>query len=394
VTLSTWVDKTGIIVDNPPNIVDKTQNIVDKPPNIVDKKIPPLKIQIKVPSIAGRNLLKTEIKGNFTLGGINLIAKERQIPLIIFEIDAILSRIHVNHPKRVTLEENRRNYMTGYHGEKQIDYHLESYIKGNTCLYFAGLRLLFENQAFQMDTLFVTASFILIIESKNIVGSLTFEKDSTQVIREYNDKVQGFKNPIVQVERQKRLLTAWLQKRKFPLIPIIDLVGIADRRTLIKTTSDNRKIFEKIFYADILMNKINNLEALFVDKKLTPKQIQKLKETLNKEHTPAPPSILKTHGIKDSEIIKGIQCPHCKQYSLCRIVKKWYCRNCHLYSNNSHRQGIRDFFLIMSESISNKQCREFLLIDCPNAAKRVLASMNLPTTGSKKYRMYHRPHEF
>ncbi|MGJ7920743.1 nuclease-related domain-containing protein [Neobacillus sp. LXY-4] len=317
-------------------------------------------------------------------------AKPRLIPLIVEEIDAVLSRIPLFHPKRAQLEEERRNYMAGYNGEKQIDHYLDSYINGNY-LYFADLRLIFENHAFQMDTLIVTPFFLVIIESKNIAGILTFEKDSTQVIREYNGKLQGFKNPIVQVKRQKKLLTAWLKKHKFPPIPIVDLVGVADRRTIIKTSSDNRQIFQKLIYADVLEEKIKTYEDGYTKKQLSARQITKLHKLLLEEHTPALPSILKFHSIDVSELIKGIQCPICKQFSLVRQVKNWFCVKCKIYSKNAHKKAIVDYFLLISPSVSNKNLREFILVNSRHIVKKLLQSLNLPTSGSNKNRQYHRP---
>ncbi len=319
-----------------------------------------------------------------------MIAKRRQIPLIVFEIDAILRRLDLFHPKRAALLEDRRIYMAGYNGEKQIDYHLESYNKGNSH-FFADLRLIIENCPFQMDNLIVTINFLIIIETKNIAGTLTFEKDSSQMIRELNGNIQGFKNPIIQVAKQKRRLIAWLKKNKFPSIPIIDLVGIADRRTIIKTTPDNRQIFEKLIHADMLEEKINQLEARYATPQLNTRQINKLNQLLLKEHTPAPPSILKKHGILESELTKGNQCINCEHYPLIRISKKWYCRNCKSYSKTAHIKGVHDYFLIISTTITNKLCREFLLVESPTVAKRILWSLKLKTSGSNKNRIYHRP---
>lgn len=319
--------------------------------------------------------------------------KPRQIPLIVEEVDAVLSRLPPFHSKRPHLEEEKRNYMSGYNGERQIDYFLDSYINGSPH-YYASLRLLQDNKAFQIDTLIVTNYFILIIESKNIRGKLIFEKNSTQVIRELNGTVQGFQNPIVQVARQKKLLNAWLKRHKFPPIPIIDLVGIADRRTIISTTKDNMQIFNKLFYADVIEEEIIQLERMYHQVQLTPKQLQKLKHILLKKHTPAPPSILKKHGITLEELLFGARCPTCGQFHLKRVAKKWYCGKCLSYSTIAHQAGIRDYLLIISERITNKECREFLMIDCPNLAKRLLKKMNLPTTGANKNRLYHRPPNF
>lgn len=318
------------------------------------------------------------------------IILERKVPQIVHEIDAALSRMHMFHQKRSILEEARRNYMSGYNGERQIDYYLKNYKREN-CLFFAGLRLEINDQAFQIDSLILTPYFILIIESKNIAGTLTFEKDSTQVIRELNGSTQGFKNPIIQVARQRKLLLAWLKKHKIPPIPILDLVGIADRRTIIQTTPDNFAIYKKLIYADVLEDKIEAIEAYYSEQKLNSRQIQKLNKLFIKEHTPAPPSILRTYGIDGSGLIKGIRCLHCQQFPLFRIAKQWYCRKCKSYSKNAHKQAIQDYFLLISITMTNKQCREFLQIDNPDTVKKILRCLNLPTTGSKKTRLYHRP---
>ncbi|WP_318506813.1 nuclease-related domain-containing protein [Bacillus sp. T3] len=97
----------------------------------------------------------------------------RQIPQIVHEIDAVLRRMHPSNPKRSILEELRRNFMSGYNGEKQIDYYLKN-LKKENCFIFAGIRLELDGQAFQIDTLIVTPFFILIIESKNIAWNPNF----------------------------------------------------------------------------------------------------------------------------------------------------------------------------------------------------------------------------
>ncbi|WP_246141107.1 hypothetical protein [Bacillus marasmi] len=154
------------------------------------------------------------------------------------------------------------------------------------------------------------------------------------------------------------------------------------------------QIFNKLFYADVIEDEIIQLERMYQQVQLTPKQLQKLKHTLLKKHTPAPPSILKKHGISIVELLLGVRCPNCGQYHLIRIARKWYCDKCLTYSKVAHQEGIRDYLLIISETITNKECREFLKIECPNLAKRILTRMNLPTTGANKNRLYHRPQNF
>lgn len=322
-----------------------------------------------------------------------MIEKPRTIPLIIAEIDAILERLSNIHYIRQILEEKRKNFFTGYRGELQIDYHLKT-LDMDKFIILTDLRLVYQNQTFQIDTLIISPYFVVIIESKNIAGTLIFEKNSSQVIRELEGKSQGFQNPLVQVKRQKLLLNHLLKKHNIPSIPIEDLVGIAERKTIIVTSPDNLVIFEKLVHADMLLNKINKFEAAHTQKPMEPNQIKKLVKLLLKLHTPAPPSILKTYGIAEFELIKGPQCPLCKKFPLQRQAGSWYCRSCETYSKDAHKQAIYDYFLIISLTITNKKCREFLLLDSHDVAKKLLSRMKLPVTGINRYRIYHRPKKF
>ncbi|NMD70072.1 NERD domain-containing protein [Bacillus sp. DNRA2] len=323
-----------------------------------------------------------------------MFVKERKTPLIVREIDAILNRIPLTHSKRSILEENRTNYMKGFRGEKQIDYYLEE-LKASDYLIFADLRLISNtNRAFQMDTLLISPYFFLIIESKHIAGTLIFEKDSTQMIRELDGIKQGFTNPIVQVARHKVKLIDWLTKHKIPKVPIEDLVGIADRRTLIVTTHDNKQIYQKLIYADVILQKIRQFESIFTEKILTNRQIQQIKKLLLKSHTPVSPTILKKYNINPTELKKGIQCPECGQFHMTRETQNWYCAICKTYNRNAHIKAVEEYFLIFATEISNKQFREFVLLCSRNISKKLLLRMNLPTTGANKNRLYHRPPDF
>lgn len=322
-----------------------------------------------------------------------MIIKERKIPLKIKEINEILNRLPVNHPKRTLLEEEVKSRWKGYRGEKQVDYHLE-FLDSEKYLIFNNIRLIFKKHAFQIDTLIMTPFFLLITEIKNISGEIYFEKGSNQVIRKIEDKEDGFQNPILQVSKQRQLLQLWLRKHRFPDIPVEDLVVFSDRKTIIKTTKDNYQIFNKVIFADVLVDKINQFKRIYSHEALNSKQLQKLKKLILKEHTPEPPSALQKFGIMRSELRLGSQCLECHQFYLIRQKNKWFCPKCQSNSKKSHIKAIYDYFLIVNTTISNKQCREFLLIESPNTAKKLLKAMNLPTSGSNKNRVYHRPLDF
>jgi hypothetical protein len=321
-----------------------------------------------------------------------LIILERKIPNRIKEINALLPRLSPLHPKRPRIEEELKFRWKGHRGELQVDYHLEFLEKENYYI-LNGLRLLHKDHAFQIDSLIFTQSFPIIVEIKDISGEITFEKKSEQVIRKLNDKEDGFQNPLIQVRKQSQLFDAWLKDHKLPAMNLVELVVYSDRKTIIKT--DNRDLYNKVLFADQLVDKIKKLEAQYQNlSPISKKDMQKLKKTLIKEHTPPPPSILQFYGIDKSELILGIQCPNCKQFPLQRKKRKWYCPKCLNYFKLLHKQTILDFFFIIGTTITNKQCREFLLFDSPDIAKKFLQSMKLPTSGANKNRVYHRPLDF
>lgn len=62
--------------------------------------------------------------------------------------------------------------------------------------------------------------------------------------------------------------------------------------------------------------------------------------------------------------------------------------NCNRENSNAHIQAIKDYELLIGPTISNAELRKFLKIKSSHVAKRLLQSLNLPTTGTKKGTQY------
>lgn len=79
--------------------------------------------------------------------------------------------------------------MAGYRGEQSLDYYL-----GFLTNYFIlhDLRLPDRDHHFQLDTLLISPYFILILEVKNISGTLIFDDHFKQLIRVTPEKEEGF----------------------------------------------------------------------------------------------------------------------------------------------------------------------------------------------------------
>src|SRR5690625_2930372 len=132
-----------------------------------------------------------------------MIVKPRDIPTHILQTEALYRRIPSHHKNKAIIKKQARNLRTGFVGEESLDYIIR-FLPEDTFQILHNLRLKDENGYFQMDTLIVSAHFVLIVEVKNIYGTITFD-GMKQAIRTKDDGTdEGFDHPIVQVNLQQQ----------------------------------------------------------------------------------------------------------------------------------------------------------------------------------------------
>ncbi|WP_075983177.1 nuclease-related domain-containing protein [Bacillus massilinigeriensis] len=316
-----------------------------------------------------------------------MIVKERSIPLRLRVDEALLRRIHVENPKRSMIQEDLAKMNAGYKGEQAIDYYINFLSQENYHI-FHDLRLKKDDLFFQIDTLILTLKFILIIEIKNIAGSIYFEPIFKQLIRTNDEKEEGFPDPISQAQRKQQLLIKWLKSHKFPVIPIDYLIVISFPSTIINSSKRMSKYYQKICHLHTFQEKVEELNQHYQEQKLTTRELNKLKKLLLKSHTP-----LKNHppcpfNIQESEILTGVQCPSCLHTPMIRVKGNWSCPKCQTKSKDAHIQAVNDYFLLFDHTMTNQQMREYLHLKSPDTATRLLVSMDLSFTGSGKGRVY------
>ena len=308
------------------------------------------------------------------------MTQERKPPLRLLQEEALAGRISKTHPLLPKILNSIGARKGGYRGEQDIDYHL-TFLPQNKYTILRGLRLI-DQFPFQIDTVLLSTQLIFAIETKNISGTLFFDKNSNQMIRKINDVEEGFPNPLLQVQRQTHQLKNWLLQHKFPPIPIEYLVTISQPKTILK--SNQPQIFNKIFHTDHVVDKIISIEKGYPSHIVDEKGIRKISKMLIKEDTSSSNNILASWGISPQEIITGVACPACHRIPMIRLFSTWYCPSCKEESKDAHIQALKDYFLLMGSTITNKQCREFLHIPSRRTSEQLLKSMNLTKVGSTK----------
>ncbi len=317
-----------------------------------------------------------------------MIVKERKVPLINLKLEALLRRIPNTHPKRPQIKENLAKRNSGYQGELSINYPL-SFLHEQDYFIFHDLRLNISDHYFQIDTLVICQKFILIIEVKNITGTLFFDQEFHQLIRTNNGEEAVFPDPIIQLYRQMFQLKQWLNSKQIvKTIPIVPLVVISNPNAIIRTSPENKRINEIVVNRYYLNSKIHQIEKAHRKDVLSSREIKKINKLLLKEHVALDVSILDQYGINSSEVLKGVICSACSHLPMMRVHGSWHCEHCQTDEKEAHIQALKDYFLLNGPQISNNSAREFLKISSPYLASRILRSMNLPFTGVTKSKTY------
>ena len=93
-------------------------------------------------------------------------------------------------------------------------------------------------------------------------------------------------------------------------------------------------------------------------------------------------------NISASQLQFGIRCLQCNRIGMTRYHRGWICKRCGNYSKEAHKVAIQEWFVLLKETMTNKECREFLQIEDRYLAKRLLKSCDVIEIGTTKGTVY------
>jgi hypothetical protein len=317
-----------------------------------------------------------------------MFIKERDIPLFAQKCEALIRNLPQNHPMLPKIKSELSTKMSGYYGEKSLDYHLgaldEEYYD-----FYPGLRLSNNGRNFQIDSLGATNYYLLVMEVKNLRGELEFDSAKGQLIQRIGEIVNVYDDPFAQVQNQRIQLMQWLKNHRFPPIPVECLVVLSNTNALIKKVIVSSKNHWKLCRCINVHEKIGIFDNMYQTEYITPQQRRKFMKMILKNDTPLEIDILSRFNISSDDIVPGVYCPNCDNGLTMVFIKGfWNCSICLMKSKNAHFQKINDYFLIMNASITNQQFRQITGMDCRHKANRILNSMGLPYQGTNRGRVY------
>ncbi|MCL6574126.1 MAG: NERD domain-containing protein [Bacillus sp. (in: Bacteria)] len=317
-----------------------------------------------------------------------MVIKERKIPLIILILEALCRRLPLNYPKYQQILEELGRRQAGYKGEKSLDYYFRS-LSSEKYMILHDLNLPDGDYNCQIDTLILTPEFALIIDVKNMTGKLKFDTDNEQFIQINNEKEKGYHDPIAQAHRHQKYIRDLLAANHYPAIPVDYLVVLSNGYASYEITGKNAyQVKPRVCKSDILLKKIQFFEKLYTDPLISAKELRKLCRLLVKMNKVPTSYILDKYVIKREEILTGVCGTNCDHLPLVRKKQKWYCPTCDKFSKDAHINALKDYFLLFDSKITNQQFRKLVHLKSPDTAKRLLLSLNLNYSGTKKGRIY------
>lgn len=134
-----------------------------------------------------------------------MFVKDFEMPLAIHKLMALEKRLIAGHCMKPEVTSELARRLAGHKGEQSLLYYLQQ-LPEKEYFIFHNLRLQLRDFYFQIDFLVLTNRFALILETKNIMGTLFFDSGFGQFIRIKDGEENGFQDPLTQARRQQELL--------------------------------------------------------------------------------------------------------------------------------------------------------------------------------------------
>ncbi|MBS4209570.1 nuclease-related domain-containing protein [Bacillus sp. FJAT-50079] len=317
--------------------------------------------------------------------GGTLIKKYRDIPYRVLKLEALLRRLLQDHAIREQIEADLGARQAGIRGEKALDYYIAQITEKGHFI-FQNLRLPLPNGSFfQIDILFLSQRQFIIFEAKNISGDIYI--DPNQMERTLGETKNSYSNPIDQVANQQYHLQNLIESHMNIKLPAYSFVVFTNQNSTIIPNPQYRAIAEKVIRPLVIRQRVAILSERNRRDIMEKKQLNKLARILLKLHTPDDPNILDKFLINKEELITGIQCENCKNFTVQKYGHAWLCTNCNGISKTAHLRALLDYCLLIGSTISRKQCSEFLHLT-PSVSSKLLRSLKLPTSGKLKTQTY------
>lgn len=214
------------------------------------------------------------------------------------------------------------------------------------------------NSSHEMDCIFICPHFVLVLEVKNITGTIDIDMDTGQLIRTKSDgTIERFVNPVLQVNRHLKFLNAIL-----PHVTVMKGVVFSNKQAYLRNIPKH----EPIFHLQRLVPFIEEFVERFKDAQLDVAKIYHHLDSLRI------PNLLEIR-FTSTDFIRGVFCPACTGRVIMHFQHGTFvCPRCKLRNKDAFFIALAEYRLLCGETITNQAFREWCGVKDRYSSNRLL----------------------
>ena len=294
----------------------------------------------------------------------------------LLQTTSLVRRLPMNHAHFPYWQDQLSLTVAGHYGEIIVQKFLQEVSVSYTLL--QNLTTVSSvNASHEMDCIFICPHFVLVLEVKNITGTIDIDMNTGQLIRTKTDgKIDRFVNPVLQVNRHVKFLNAVL-----PYVPVVKGIVFANKQAYLRNIPKD----EPIFHLQRLVSFIEELVERFQDQLL---DVAKIYRQLHQLRIPQ----LLDLRISSNDFLRGVFCTSCTGRVVMHFQHGTFiCPQCKSRDKDAHFIALAEYRLLCGETITNQALREWCGLKDRYVSTRLLKS--LPKIGQYKGTVYEIPEQ-
>lgn len=311
-----------------------------------------------------------------------MILKTFEEGIMVKGLRTLLQRLDIGHPLYTKFSQELQQQEAGDFGEQHIMKQLQKLANTLEIVILHNISL-HVPIPIQLDIVVITPYDVVIIESKNIRGSIQLKLKPRQLIRTLETGERHiFNHPEIQLEEYVFGLDKFFKRQQVQ----VDVTGV------IVFPFNNAEIqYDDGQFSVLMIRELAHFLRQHVMNKQSQRKIpsKKIGHLLMRHHRVYQiPSFCTYYNIDPQAIKKGVYCRHCIQNKLVRIKKNWFCAHCKMYDKTAHHQALQDYRMLINDQINTETARHFLELPNRHITKRLLQDYCTQRKGHNNQMLY------
>lgn len=287
-------------------------------------------------------------------------------------LEALISRLKAEDEEFTSYQQAYYRVQAGIAGELKMQRTLADYHFPGPYKIFYNFECINEKGfSHQIDALIITTRFLLVVEVKQISGTLFYKSAFHEFARQTEEGfIENFPNPFDQAYRHKLYISYKLSNWGIQL-PVLYIVVNANLRTKLDSSLNGSPIIH-------LSGLPKFLEELYQEYAETTVILMDLERKLSAIACRLPIS----KNVERDRIRNGVLCKKCEfQHVMYYHHGLWICPHCGVKSKEAIFWALNQYRLLIGDRITNRELREFVGIDCKAVASKLLKRLNFEQFG-------------